>query len=215
MLREGYMMLLVALTPPDAQKPGRAWPPIKSSFPNPFFFLLSYSALFCCWFICRRVLTKTENNTTCQRQARPKETEPWKAWEESKEYKFTLLGRLRPLLHCISLGSISQHFGLKICTGTDKTFLEIPNFMTIFCHKPKGGSKLANNICLYTASFFFFFSKLANNISNTHSRILVDRILERQVHCREIQSCPVCAKENLITSSLKWIMKSQMSLIPL
>lgn len=51
-------MLLVAPLPPDAQKPGRVRPLIKTSIPNPFFFLLSYFC-FIVLLICLQKSTDT------------------------------------------------------------------------------------------------------------------------------------------------------------
>lgn len=57
LLCEGYTMLLVALTPPDAQNPGRVCLFIKSSAPNLFYFGVHLSAAES-WYT-------TENNATC------------------------------------------------------------------------------------------------------------------------------------------------------
>lgn len=76
------------------------------------------------------------------------------AWEESEQFKVTLVGMPCPLLYSFSLPHVSVFWTVKISVGAHKASWESLDFMTEVCHKPKGASKLANNVCLWTASFF-------------------------------------------------------------
>lgn len=74
------------------------------------------------------------------------------AWEESEQFKVPL----ECPAHCcvLSLFHTSVFWTVKISVGAGLASLKIPSFMTDASQKPKGVSKLENNVCLWMASLF-------------------------------------------------------------